>query len=127
MDNSLIGMINIFSEESSSGIDDFVEKYCSRWYMIDLAYRKFYYAYDRLPSTDKPHDLAQLIENMYINTYLSKLNRLWSMKLKNTSIEDLKYDKQHQFYRKHVAPSINEHRTAVIISDALRYECGVEL
>ncbi|WP_370004406.1 BREX-1 system phosphatase PglZ type A [Methanothermobacter sp. KEPCO 2] len=125
--NSLIGMINIFSEESSSGIDDFVEKYCSKWYMIDLAYRKFYYAYDRLPATDKPHDLAQLIENMYINTYLSKLNRLWSMKLKKISIEDLKYDKQHQFYRKHVAPSINKHRTAVIISDALRYECGFEL
>lgn len=127
--NLIIKHVNEFSKEPyTDNIQEFITSYCNKWSYIDRYYRKFYYAYDKIPDQDKNHDLRQLVENMYTNTYLSDLAIKWSEKLENlASIRELPISKQYNFYRKSVVRAFKKQKTAVIISDAFRYECGEEL
>lgn len=127
--NCLIRFINEFSAgDFPSTADEIIDFYCEKWSFIDRSYREFYYAYDQIKNTNNLQNLRQLVENMYTNTYLSKLAVLWSDKLKKyDSIKDLAVEKQFNFYNDNVKRSVRKHKTAVIISDALRYECGDEL
>lgn len=127
--NRLIKDINEFSnEEYPTTVGQIIDIYCNKWSYIDRSYREFYYAYDKIENKNKFQDLRQLIENMYSNTYLSKLAMLWSDKLEEyDSINDLPANKQFNFFNDNVRRSIKKHKTVVIISDALRYECANEL
>ncbi len=127
--NLLIRDINEFSNEPyPDNIEEIIATYCDKWSFIDKSYRKFYYNYDKISDQDKLQDLRQLIENMYTNTYLSELAILWSGELEEyDSINDLHVAKQYNFYKDNVRNSIKKQKTAVIISDAFRYECADEL
>jgi uncharacterized protein (TIGR02687 family) len=127
--NLLIKDINEFSNEPyHDSIGDIITNYCDKWSFIDRSYRKFNYYYDKIDDQSKMHKLRQLIENMYTNTYLSKLATLWSDKLAEYgSINDLPIDKQYNFYKNNIKHSIVKRKTTVIISDALRYEVADEL
>ncbi len=127
--NCLIRCVNEFSnEDRPTTANEIIDIYCNKWSFIDRSYREFYYAYDKIGNKDKIQDLRQLIENMYTNTYLSKLAMSWSDKLeKYDSINDLSVNKQYNFYKDNVKLSVKKQKTAVIISDAFRYECGNEL
>ncbi len=127
--NSLIKYVKEFSNEHYiDNIEEMIAIYSDKWCHIDRSYREFYYAYDQIADQQKIHDLRQLIENIYTNTYLTELAMLWSDKLEeHNSINDLSVDKQYNFYKNNVIHSVNKQKTAVIISDALRYECGIEL
>jgi uncharacterized protein (TIGR02687 family) len=127
--NCLIKHINEFSDEPYiDDIEEIINKYCHSWSFIDRSYRKFYYHYDKIPNQDQLHNLRQLIENMYTNTYLSKLAMKLSDKLEECgSIQNLPIDKQYNFYKDNVAHSVKKAKTAVIISDAFRYEIAEEL
>jgi len=126
--NLLIRDINQFSNKLYyDNIEDLIVNYCNKWSFIDRSYRKFNYYYDKIDDQAEMHKLRQLIENMYTNTYLSKLAMLWSDKLEEYgSIEDLPVDKQYNFFKNNVKHSMKP-KTAVIISDALRYETADEL
>jgi uncharacterized protein (TIGR02687 family) len=127
--NLLIKQVNEFYEEPYiNGVEEIIQKYCDSWSFIDRCYRKFYYHYDKIQDHDQFQNLRQLIENMYTNTYLSDLAVKWSDKLEEVgSIRNLSIDKQYNFYKNNVIHSVKNAKTAVIISDAFRYEIGEEL
>ena len=127
--NCLIKQINEFSDEPYiNDIEDIISKYCHSWSFIDRSYRKFYYHYDKISNQDQLHILRRIIENMYTKTYLSELAMKWSDKLEECgSIQNLPIDKQYNFYKDNVAHSVKKAKTAVIISDAFRYEIAEEL
>ncbi len=127
--NFLIKQVNEFSVEPYlDKIEDIITKYCDEWSFIERSYRKFYYSYDKIHDPNRFHKLRQLIENMYTNTYLTKVAMLWSDKMGEVgSIKDLPLDKQYNFYKSNVSRAVKKQKTAVIISDGFRYGCASEL
>ena len=89
---------------------------------VDKCYRKFYYYYDKIGNVEYLEDLRQLIENMY-NSFLLEVNSKFTSLVKD--LNDINIPKQWMFYRQYVVPK--KSKTAVIISDALRYGCAIEL
>lgn len=127
--NFLIKMVNEFTNEPyHEHVEDIISRYCKDWSFIDRSYRNFYYFYDQISDNNFFEKLRDLIENMYTNTYLSELAMLWSDKIENyNSITDLPLEKQFNFYKNNVSAAAKKQKTAVIISDGLRYECATEL
>ena len=112
-------------------------EYCDDYYKMDYYYRLFFTAFNKslkLSSTgmeDLYKTTAEYVEKLYKNIYLKSLNSQWT----NLIREDLAFDfelnglaHQSEFYSRFVKPiTDNDNRVYVIISDALRYEVGVEL
>ena len=117
----------IVSAANYSGSDDMksiVSKYETEDFKIDSAYRKFYLCYDRLEDTSAYEKLQALIENIYTNEYLSDLIPRWNAALCGEDGFTV-LSQQRNFFNSFVNQS--KERTAVIISDAMRYEVGREL
>ncbi|MHA0855678.1 BREX-1 system phosphatase PglZ type A [Paenibacillus sp. CMAA1364] len=126
--DQLIGEIQRFSKDSAKNADEVITLYTTKWAKIDKYYRGFYTAYDLIESNDRFHELRNLVENIYTNSYLMKLSVLWAEKLEQVdSINNLTGQKQYDFYNRIVAPAAKKECTVVIISDGFRYECGMEL
>lgn len=112
--------------------DDYLRQYAAHYYKIDQGYRKAVWHYRfKVDFAEVPLALdwdAQLtFLNAEYRVFLEKLNREW---LKCWSSADFKLNAllatpQFNFYQKWVEPA--EQKLAVIISDALRFEAGVEL
>lgn len=106
------------------------QKYADQYYIIDMAYRKFIYFFDKLPNKEPFFELKEKIENTYVNGYLNQLSIKWSDSLEtleqNWKISPLEL--QQDFYINHVKPyEDKDERVFVIISDGLRYEAAKEL
>jgi len=106
------------------------QKYVGQYYIIDMAYRKFIYFFDKLTSKEQFFELREKVENTYVNGYLNQLSIKWSDSLEtlgqNWQIPSL--EPQQDFYIKHVKPyEEKDERVVVIISDGLRYEAAKEL
>jgi uncharacterized protein (TIGR02687 family) len=109
----------------------YIEKYVSEWYKTDTAYRKAVLAYSNADFSGNIHvELFKItkdtLENKYIG-FIGQMNREW---LRCLSERDFDYTVlgvplQYNFYQDVIAPL--EQKVAVIISDGLRYEAGVEL
>ncbi len=126
--NKFISLINEFMRiELPEDADDLIKIYAEKWVYLDSYYRKFYYFYDSLEDTEYLEDLRQLIENLYVNRFLSKINPIFTKSLEGKSLNDLDVLKQWKFYKQNIPAAIRKHKTAVIISDAFRYGCAVEL
>lgn len=125
-----------FAKEFSMGIPqesmkDMHAKYIRHYYKMDTYYRKFYYAFDRAEQSDLLKELQTMVEHLYTNWYMGELSTHWS-----SAIQDEIRDRwavegvldQREFYKTYVAPKLNKgERVFVIISDALRYDIGVEI
>ncbi len=126
--NLFISLINEFKRtELPDSVDELIKVYADKWVYLDSYYRKFYYYYDKLDNTEKFEDLRQLIENLYVNKFLSVINPKFTKKLAEKPISELEVSKQWKFYKQNIPTSVRKHKTAVIISDAFRYGCAVEL
>jgi len=81
-------------------------------------------SYDRMDNIESFEGLRGLIENIYINEYLGKLLPAWNAALdvKTAMRED---NSQLRFFDRKIRRA--KEKTVVIISDALRYEVGLEL
>lgn len=123
-----------FHKKYESGIPqgdaiDIYKAYTEDYYVMDTYYRKFYVAYDAAGSSELLLKLKTHVENKYTNWYMGDLSAHWSQ-----SVEREMADKwslpgiynQQQFYS-NIISRHGEERVFVIISDALRYEIGVEL
>ena len=122
--NEFIGLINEFQREIlPDEVNELINLFANKFVNIDKAYRKFYYHYDKLDDTDHISYLQSMIENMYTNIFLFEINPKFTSLVEN--IKDISITKQWRFYKKFIHN--NKTKTAVIISDALRYGCGVEL
>ncbi|NLQ06401.1 BREX-1 system phosphatase PglZ type A [Cylindrospermopsis raciborskii] len=104
-----------------------IQRYASSWFRIDQFYRKFIYHVRRSGESSLMERLVDLIENLYDNNYLLKLNDRWQLlvdKAKSWSAPSIYL--QNKFFDQWVQPR-TEKKIFVIISDALRYEIGDEL
>lgn len=116
--------INNFKADISS-FEDGITKYNTYWYEIDYNYRKFSYYFNNSEHKEIVKQL-NVLEDAYLNSYLRVLNDKWQNYVKDYSINLPNH--QRGFYKSKVSPIINKKQKAfVIISDALRYECGKEL
>ena len=101
-----------------------LDKYTKNYFKFDQYYREFITAYDKVENEDFA-ELFNKIENTYTNWYLNELSTKWSNELKLIDYNRLNAPKQWDFYNKFVRTCPD--KIAVIISDAMRYECGEEL
>lgn len=106
-----------------------LQAYQDKHYEIDLLYRKFIVWYRKTSHNAVLHQLAQKVEKIYANTWLLPFNNAWQKLIDQQ--KKWPVDKpyaQRQFYKQHIQPFIDKNqRVFVVISDALRYECGREL
>lgn len=104
-----------------------VSGYSERFHVIDTLYRHFIESIDSIPidleiSENLLKDLENYVENTYCNIFLDPIVSDLCDSIKDYS--DLPGPYQQDFCEKH----IDENRkTAIIISDAFRYECANEL
>jgi uncharacterized protein (TIGR02687 family) len=106
------------------GFSAVLDKYQKEDYKLDREYRNFYFAYDKLDDTTAFEQLRDLVENIYTNEYLMTVLPKWNAGMQESDAF-AKLTLQRNFYT-HFVNSMTE-RTAVIISDAMRYEVGREL
>ena len=112
------------SYQPQSGIDNIIKTYTEQAYKVDTHYRYFYYHYDSIEDVTKFEKLRELVENIYTNEYLNKITVNW-----NTEFADAqgktRLHSQTDFFSYNVKS--NRERTAVIISDALRFDVAKTL
>lgn len=106
--------------------DDMISEYREKDYLIDTNHRHFYVHFDQLEDREPYAQLRQLVENIYTNEYLNPICVAWNMAYRACDPLALSIPQQRRFYNRYLNGK-NKAKTAVFISDALRYEVGVEL
>ena len=124
--------IHLIRKHASSKYSNFhegVEHYSSVLFEVDQAYRKFVWSYRKAKQNKILANLADKIEKVYSNNWLLTYSNNWQ-----TVVDDLdtwpatERTSQQRFFEQHVEQfTAKKQRLFVIISDALRYECGAEL
>lgn len=113
------------------------DEYCRDYCRMDSFYRQFHASFGRsLKESDSAlvelyKNVADYVEGLYKNWYLARLGAQWTALVGDELARDTALTgipNQADFYRNYVKPIVaSGSRVYVIISDALRYEVGVEL
>lgn len=110
---------------------DLYNRYKSEFYKFDTYYRKFVLHYDRIENTDLFLPLFELVENTYVNFFLSELAVKWESASTELQSQWKLFPEisQHHFCTMIVADYLEniKEKLFVVISDGLRYEVGKEL
>lgn len=110
---------------------DLYNQYKSEYYKFDTYYRKFILHYDRVENTDLFLPLFKLVENTYVNFFLSELAVKWESASTGLQSQWKLFPEisQHHFCTMIVADYLEnkKEKLFVVISDGLRYEIGKEL
>jgi uncharacterized protein (TIGR02687 family) len=103
--------------------------YTGKLHEIDGLYRRFLELAELIHDTSVLEPLITSIEARYVNGFLQSLSETWSDSMHALSdLPDGLVPPQLNFFQKVVAPYLWDDRVVfVIVSDALRYESGVEL
>lgn len=127
--SEMITLVRKYGNTKYASFAKGTKDYASNLYEIDLLYRKFIWSYRKTSQNKILADLANKVEKIYSNDWLLIYNNNWQNvidSLPSWSTENA--TSQKHFYNAHVKPVIDKkQRLFVIISDALRYECGAEL
>ena len=128
---NMFSQINNISSYVLDTPQEYIETYIKDFSNIDTFYRKAIISWESLRNLELPEeiqldDLVDKIHQTY-ETYLIELNREWLKCLKqfDFKLNDISVVKQYQFYNQYIENS--DQKLAVIISDALRFECAQEL
>ncbi|MDI6705670.1 MAG: BREX-1 system phosphatase PglZ type A [Bacillota bacterium] len=127
----LLSLERYFGKEIKGGnAIDLYEQYKKEYYLFDAYYRKFILHYDRIQNNDDFIPLFLLIENTYINFFLSELSVKWeaaTTELRSQWVLSTEISQQN--FCKRVVSSYLQRgdKLFVIISDGLRYEVAQEL
>ncbi len=112
-------------------IDSYVVQYTTKYAAIDKDYRHAILAYEEVDDKlfaleDTAKNVVSEVSKKY-DRFINLLNVEWMKMLeeKEFDLHQVTTDKQYEFFAKHIAPM--EFKTAVIISDAFRYELATEL
>jgi uncharacterized protein (TIGR02687 family) len=111
-----------------SSFSDGVNAYVQQLFKIDYNYRKYIFHYRRAKQNKVLQPLTEKVEKVYCNDWLLSYGNSWQQVINSTD----KWLNQHRvsqqrFFNDHVKPIVSkQQRLFVIISDALRYECGWE-
>ncbi len=121
---NLIAKVNVEYDVAETAIKAYVENN----YKIDFHYRKFYEHFYQSNKKNIIKHLLDRVEKMYVNEWLFVGGNTYQ-KLLNDKKEWRFNDMlmQRDFFDAKVSPILEKQKIVVIISDALRYECGVEL
>ena len=108
---------------------DGIQGYLQSWHGLDQLYRKVIFHARKSGQVTLLERLVGLVENLYTNNYLLKLNDNWQGAVDGCSRwEGGPIALQRDFYTRWILPFVqNRKKVYVIISDALRYEVGEEL
>ena len=111
--------------------EEYLEQYTSKGFRVDQHYRRAIMAHRALSMAELPNalDLESVLsglESVY-EDHVEQLNREWLACLdeKNFDYGQVSWPKQAAFYAEEIGEP--EHKVAVIISDALRFEAAQEL
>lgn len=119
--------MGIPQKNSNKLFKDYIEEY----YKMDTYYRKFYYFYDLKPESNIINRLKTLVEGLYVNWYLPEIGTNWTYTIDDDMLRDWSIPgivNQRDFYNTYIGPMLSKgDRVFVIISDALRYEAGIEI
>jgi uncharacterized protein (TIGR02687 family) len=127
--SEIIHLIRKYADISYSSFNEGINNYSNKLFEIDQAYRKFIWSYRQAKQNKIVAYLAERIEKMYSNDWLLNYNNNWQKVVDSLSEWPTKErTSQQRFFEQHVRPyAEKKQRLFVIISDALRYENGVEL
>ena len=117
-------MVKEADYHAADGLKPIIDRYLAADYNMDQQYRKFYYYYDQLESTESFEPLRELVENIYTNEYLACLLPAWNAGIQQDAAFSA-IPLQREFYNANLR--YTKERTVVIISDAMCYEVGQEL
>lgn len=118
-----------YASASYTHFNEGVEHYASALYEIDQAYRRSIYFCRRSNQNRILQQLEEKIEKVYANDWLLSFNNNWQKVINElTNWPSFESTSRQRFFKQHVRPfTEKKNRLFVIITDALRYECGVEL
>ena len=124
----VIWLTRKYASITFSTVEEVAKLYSQTLFLVDFHYRKFIWHY-RNKNQDKVLELLyEKVEKVYSNDWLLQLNNKWQALI--DAREEWPYVpllSQSRFYKDHVEPVLNKgQRVFVIVSDALRYECGYE-
>lgn len=125
-------MIQHVKTSQSQEYNDFaegIEIYATKLYQIDLLYRKFIYCYRQTNQNKILSTLNDKVERVYANDWLLTHNNRWQKVIDSLTEWPVHLvNSQSRFFEHIVEPFVQKkQRLFVVISDAFRYECGVEL
>jgi len=110
-----------------NSFEEGIEEYSKHWYKADKYYRDYSIHSSKAEHLELLKPLNTKIEDIYLNSYLRELNDNWQSFALEYAI-NIPIPHQQKFYKTKVQPYLQKRKKLfVIISDALRYECGVEL
>lgn len=106
-----------------------IKMYITSLYEADFRYRKFIECYRETNQNNVLNSLYNHINKAYNNSWVLKLGECWQEVLdKETEFPYAGTLSQRSFFKREVKPFVdNKKKLFVIVSDGLRYECGVEL
>ena len=137
-----VAQMQRFYQSNASGFhiaehDKLWKEYCGNYCKMDHFYRLFHAAFGRSVKEsssvleDLYKNVADYVEKLYKNWYLSTLGGQWTKLIADELAANQRLigiPNQEDFYRDYVKPIVTSgSRAFVIISDALRYEVGVDL
>ncbi|QFR43758.1 BREX-1 system phosphatase PglZ type A [Sulfurimonas xiamenensis] len=112
---------------SMSSFNDGIKEYTLHWHKADRYYREYSLASSKAEHLELLKALNVKIEDVYLNGYLRELNDNWQSFADTYTAQTTTSHQQH-FYSNVVEAHLKKNQKVfVIISDAMRYECGVEL
>ena len=108
--------------------DGFVQ-YTNKLFIVDQYYRKFIQHYRATNQNNVLNSLYQKTHRAYSNTWLLKLSDAWQEVIDSNREWYFGGDSQRKFFKRAVQGKYIEKDITifVVISDALRFECGQEL
>lgn len=127
--SNLIALVRKYSNTKYLSFEEGENDYAKKLYEIDLLYRKFIYSYRKTSQNKILSELASKVEKVYSNDWLLTYNNNWQNIVDHLEKWPIQAQtSQRSFFKNYVKPIVDKkQRLFVIISDAFRYECGIEL
>ncbi|NLN95591.1 MAG: BREX-1 system phosphatase PglZ type A [Bacteroidales bacterium] len=105
-----------------------IKAYINNDFKIDYHYRKFYEHFHLSEKKNIIKHLIGKVEKIYVNEWLFACGNAYQKLLNQKTRWNFSgMLMQRDFFNTRVQPILERQKIVVIISDALRYECGVEL
>lgn len=125
----LFDLVKKYTTFETKSFEKSLQEYTNSHYEVDFAYRKFIWNYRCTKNDSVIYGLAEKVERVYNNSWLLPYNDNWQKLIDGLDVwPTSRSDSQQEFFKNHVKPLLNKkQKLFVIISDALRFECGAEL
>lgn len=127
---SLYEIVNDCKSFVFDSLSEYISRYEREFHLVDMHYRKAETAFHQAMILNVDINLEKSVKGLrecYEKEFITPLNNEWMRCLKafDFKLNSTTYSKQYNFYKDKIASK--QQRTAVIISDAFRYEAAREL